>query len=202
MKKITALLLVLTALTALFTGCSGPYTDADAVEILTPLLQRDAELNRYIWGDGFGTREDPGEDVDVTDTCKYYRVNEDAPYHSIDEFKAAIAEVYSTQLVEEIYQYAFENNDESMARFCDFTQNGEIADLQIDVTANHPPYSLSAVFYPATAVVERSTATIIEATVEYSIGADGERQTATIRVLKQDDVWKLDTHTWAGEVAN
>lgn len=201
MRKITAAWLILVVLCSLLGGCSGPYTDADAVEIMTPLLQQDAQLNRFIWGDGFSTREAPGEDANVTDNCKYYRVNEDAPYHSVDEFKAAISAVYSTQLTEEIYQYAFENNNESMARFCDFKQNGKVADLQIDVTANHPPYSLSAVFYPETAVVERSTATIIEATVEYSIGKDGERQTATIRVLKQDGVWKLDTHTWAGEVA-
>ncbi|MBQ7355276.1 MAG: hypothetical protein IJW62_07150 [Clostridia bacterium] len=201
MKRFTAAWLILVVLCTLLVGCSGPYTDADAVEIITPLLQQDAELNRYIWGDGFSTREDPGEDANVTDNCKYYRVNEDAPYHSVDEFKAAISAVYSSQLTEEIYQYAFENNNESMARFCDFKQNGKVADLQIDVTANHPPYSLSAVFYPETAVVERSTATIIEAKVEYSIGKDGERQTTTIRVLKQDEVWKLDTHTWAGEVA-
>ena len=201
MKKITAVALVLITLMALVTGCSGPYTDADAVEILTPLLEKDAELNRYIWGDGFSTLKDPGEDANATDTCKYYRVNADAPYHSVDEFKAAITEVYSSQLTEEIFQYAFENDNESMARFCDFKQNGKIADLQIDVTNNHPPYALKAVFYPATAVIDRSTATIIEASVEYSIGEKGERQTTIIRVLKQDGVWKLDTHTWAGKVA-
>ncbi|MBQ8288928.1 MAG: hypothetical protein IJX76_09225 [Clostridia bacterium] len=201
MKKIAAVLLTLTALFALLTGCKGPYSDQDAVDILIPLLEKDAELNLYIWGDGFFTRDDPGQDVYATDTCKYYRVNEDAPYHSVAELKTAISQVYSTQMQEKIYQYAFENTAESMARFCDFKQNDAIADLQIDVTANHPPRSLTAVFYPATAVVERSTATIIEAKVEYSIGEDGERQTTTVRLLKQDDVWKLDTYTWAGEVA-
>lgn len=201
MKKITAALLLLTVLLAVLAGCKGPFTNADAVSYLTPLLEKDAQLNHYIWGEGFSTREDPGADVNVTETSKYYRVNEDAPYHSVAQLKAAIEEVYSSQLISEIYAYAFENNNEVMARFCDFTQDGKVADLQIDVTNNHPPYQLSAVFYPATAVVERSTATIIEAKVEYSIGADGERQTTTVRLLKQDGVWKLDTHTWAGAVA-
>lgn len=201
MKRIAAVLLTLTALFTVFTGCKGPITDAQAVEILTPLLEKDAQLNRYIWGDGFTTRDDPGEDVNATETCKYYRVSEDAPYHSVAEFKAAIEAVYSLQLTPSIYAYAFENNNETMARFCDFTQNNEVADLQIDVTLNHPPYQLSTVFYPATAVVKRSTTTIIEVEVEYSNGEDGEHKTTTLRLLKQDDVWKLDTHTWAGKVA-
>lgn len=201
MKRIAAVILLLTAVLSLFSGCKGPHTDQEAVEILTELLAEDAKLNHYVWGDGFSTRTDPGADAHVTDTCKYYRVNEDAPYHSVDELKNAIAKIYSSQMQENIYKYAFENSDEAMARFCDFTQNNEVADLQIDVTANHPPHSLTAVFYPATAVVKRSTATIIEAKVEYSVGENGERQTATIRVLKQDGVWKLDTYTWAGKVA-
>ncbi len=199
MKKLSALLLALCAILA-FSGCKGPMTDAQAVEILTPLLEKDAQLNRYVWGDGFSTREDPGADALATDTSKYYRVNEDAPYHSTDALKAAIAEVYSTNLQANINAYAFENNDEVMARFCDFKQDGKIADLQIDVTANHPPRTLTAIFYPSTAVVQRSTASIIEATVEYSIGKGGERQTAEVRVLKQDGVWKLDTYTWAAGV--
>lgn len=201
MKKIAAAVLTLTALFALLTACKGPFSDGEAAELLVPLLEKDAELNRYIWGDGFTTRDDPGEDVNATDNCKYYRVSEDAPYHSVEEFKTAIEEVYSTQMTEEIYQYAFLNSNETMARFCDFIQNDEVADLQIDVTKNHPPYSLTAVVYPSTAVVKRSTSTIIEAEIEYSIGEDGERQTMTVRILKQDGSWKLDTHTWAGSVA-
>jgi hypothetical protein len=200
-KRILSIVLTLTAVLTLLAGCKGPITDAQAVEILTPLLEKDAELNRYIWGDGFTTRDDPGEDVNSTESCKYYRVSEDAPYHSIAEFKTAIEEVYSQQLLPAIYSYAFENNNEAMARFCDFTQNNQVADLQIDVTLNHPPYDLSAIFYPSTAVVKRSTAAIMEVEVEYSNGEKGERRTATIRLLKQNDVWKLDTHTWAGKVA-
>ena len=201
MKRIAVVFLTLTALLSLFAGCKGPYSDAEAVEILTPLLEKDAQLNQYIWGDGFTTRDDPGEDVNATESCKYYRVSTDAPYHSVREFKAAIEAVYSMQLTPSIYAYAFENNNETMARFCDFTQNDEVADLQIDVTLNHPPYKLSSVFYPATATVKRSTATIMEVEVEFSIGEDGERQSTTLRLLKQDNVWKLDTHTWAGKIA-
>lgn len=203
MKRLGAILLTFTTLFTMltFTGCKGPVTDAEAVDILIPLLEQDVELNRYVWGDGFTTREDPGEDAKATDSCKYYRVNEDAPYHSTNQLRAAIEDVYSTLLSVTICAYAFENNDESMARFCDFMQNDAVGDLQIDVTLNHPPYELKTVLYPNTATVKRSTTTIIEAEVEYSIGMDGAHEVMTIRLLKQNGKWKLDTHTWAGQVA-
>lgn len=180
-------------------SCSGPYTDDDAAEILGDLLVKDAELNRYIYGDGFSTRDDPGEDADKT-TSIYYRVNEDAPYHSVDELKAAISSLYSEEVCEMVYAYAFETTDTIKARFCDFYQNDAVADLQIDVTLNHPPYELETVIYPSTAKVTRSSATIIEADVEYSNGPDGEHRQMEVRLLKEGDIWKLDTRTWAGSV--
>ena len=202
MKKIGAIFLALTTLVAVFTltGCKGPVTDAEAIAIITPLLERDVELNRYVWGAGFSTRETPSEDEKVSDICEYYRVSEDAPYHSTAALKADIEEVYSTLLSAAIFDYAFNNTDDTMARFCDFKQDNKIADLQMDVTLNHPAYKLDAVMYPSTIVVKRSTTTIIEAKLEYSIGTNGERRTMDIRVLKQDGKWKLDTHTWAGAI--
>lgn len=202
MRRLSAIVLALTMLFSLctLTGCKGPITDAQAIEILTPLLEKDVVLNLYVWGDGFSTKDDPGDDKDVTDTCKYYRVNEDAPYHSTAALRTDIEEVYSTLLAKAICEYAFENTGEAMARFCDFKQNGGVGDLQIDVTLNHPPYDLDAVLYPETAVVKRSTTTIIEAELEYSISKDGEHKIMTVRALKQDGKWKLDTHTWAGAI--
>lgn len=198
MKKFLILLCVLLLPLSLF-GCKGPYSDDDAAAILTDLLERDAELNSYIWGNAFGTLEDPGDDADDTTTV-YYRVNAEAPYHSVDELRAAVNALYSEELAVIVNAYAFENTEKTMARFCDFYQNDEVADLQIDVTLNHPPYELKTVIYPATVKVTRSSATIIETEVEYSNGSDGERRTMDVRLLKENDVWKLDTQTWAGSV--
>ncbi len=201
MRRITALCLLLCLLIPGFSGCKGPFTDREAAEILAPLLEKDAQLNLYIWGDGFTTLKDPGADAEATDSCKYYRVNADAPYHSVADLRAAAEAIYSTQIMASVNEYAFENTDDQMARFCDFLQNDEVADLQIDVTANHPPYELKTVVYPSTAVVNRSTRTIIEADVQYSVGDSTDRQVMTVRLLYQSGTWKLDTHTWAGKVA-
>lgn len=198
MKKFIILICAL-LLPLMLLSCKGPYSDEDAAEILTELLEKDAALNRYVWGDGFSMLEDPGEAADDTTTV-YARVSADAPYHSVDELKSAISELYSEELAVIINAYAFENTDKTMARFCDFYQNDKVADLQIDVTLNHPPYELNAVIYPSTAKVTRSSATIIETEVEYSNGPDGERRTMEVRLLRENDVWKLDTQTWAGSV--
>lgn len=202
MKRLSAMILALITLFSLctITGCAGPISDQQAIEILTPLLEKDVVLNQYVWGSGFSTREDPGGDIGVTTICKYHRVNEDAPYHSTAALRADIEEVYSTLLAAAICQYAFENTEDSMARFCDFIQDNKVGDLQIDVTLNHPPYELDAVMYPDTIHVKRSTTTIIEAEIEYSIGSDSARGTMIIRALLQDGKWKLDTHTWAGAI--
>ncbi len=180
-------------------SCKGPYSDSEASELLVELLEKDAALNHYIWGDGFGTLTDPGEDAEKT-SCTYYRVNADAPYHSVEELKQAMAEIYSEELYAIVAAYAVENTENSMARFCDFYQNEQVADLQVDVTMNHPPYELNTVIYPSTAKVSRSSATIIEAEVEYTVGTNQERQTMKIRILKENGAWKLDSQTWAGAV--
>lgn len=195
MKKCLILICALILPLLLF-SCKGPYSDEEAAAILSELLVKDAELNRYIYGDGFSTLEDPGEDADKTTTI-YKRVNADAPYHSVEALRAAIVEVYSEEIAADICTFAFENTDTVMARFCDFTQNDEVADLQIDVTQNHPPYKLSTVVYPSTVKVTRSSATIIEAEIEYSNGADGEHRTMEVKLLKENDTWKLNTQTWA-----
>lgn len=198
MKKFLLWICILILPMSLF-SCAGPYSDDEAAEILGELLVKEAELNRYIYGDGFSTREDPGEDAEKT-TSIYYRVNEDAPYHSVDELKAEITALYSEEITPIIYGYAFETTETIKARFCDFYQNDAVADLQIDVTLNHPPYELKTVVYPSTAKVTRSSVTIIEAQIEYSNGPDGEHRTMEIRLLNENDTWKLDTQTWAGSV--
>lgn len=198
MKKIIILICILILPLSLL-SCQGPYSDEEAANILAELLEKDAELNRYVWGDGFSTLEDPGDAAEDTSVV-YYRVNADAPYHSVDALKAEVEALYTEEVRLIINAYAFENTEASMARFCDFYQNDEIADLQIDVTLNHPPYRLNTVIYPSTAKVTRSSATIIEAEIEYSNGADGDRRTMDVRILKENDSWKLDTQTWAGSV--
>lgn len=198
MKKLLIILCALILPLSLF-ACKGPYGDDEAAAILRELLEKDAELNRYIWGDGFGTLTDPGDDANETTTV-YYRVNADAPYHSVEALRNAVSEVYTAELCTIINAFAFDNTEKTMARFCDFYQNDAVADLQIDVTLNHPPYELKTVIYPSTVKVTRSSATIIETEVEYSNGPDGERRTMDVRLLKENDVWKLDTQTWAGSV--
>ncbi len=110
MKKLIPILLVLLAV--LLTACGGPYKgqESDVEAILRPLVEKESALLHYLYGDAFKTMyEVQEEDAEYTSTAKYYRVSADSPYHSVDELKAAIAEVYTEDRMGEISSALFES---------------------------------------------------------------------------------------------
>lgn len=204
-RFIPALLLILAVVLA---ACGGPYSgkESEVEAILRPLAEKETDLLHYLYGDGFKTMDEvSAADAEYTATAKYYRVSADAPYHSVDELKAAIREVYSKERSEEIESGLFENTG-SFSRFNDYQVTGiggEVlsTDLGIDVTQNHPPRELFAVILPGTTKVLRSTAALIECEVGYTDGRTGDALTMKIRLVYENGEWRLDDSTWAGAVA-
>lgn len=205
MKRLIPIILVLVAV--LLTACGGPYRgkESEVEAILRPLAEKETELLCYLYGDGFKTMDKvSAEDAAYTATAKYYRVSADAPYHSVDELKAAIRKVYSSDRAEEIESGLFENTG-SFSRFNDYQVTGiggEVlsSDLGIDVTQNHPPRELFAVILPSTVKVLRSTAALIECEIGYTDGRTGKDDTMKIRLVHEGGQWLLDDSTWAGAV--
>lgn len=204
MKKAVTIILLLAAAIQLF-SCAGPYggKESEVKDILLALIDKDIELSSYIWGDGFDTMEyDSSKEGSATPL--YVRVSDDSPYHSCRELEAAAEEVYSTDLMKIIRGYAFENNDDVMSRFCDYTGSDglgnekAIVDLQVDITKNHPPYKLVTVADISTLKVKRSTAMIIECELECTVGS--RESTMTVRLIKENGVWKIDSQNWLGGV--
>lgn len=179
----------------------GPIDNEEFIEIITPLLERDAELNGYIWGDAFDTAEELKDEDIKASVPVYYAVSSSSPYKNIEELRKAAEELYSKELMIIVDQYAFENNDQVMARFCDdVDDDGKVIGLRVDVTANHTPYNLTTVVYINTATVKRSTNNMIEGEIEITSGSSGKRSTMEIRLLKEGDTWKLDTQTWISKI--
>ncbi len=203
-KSVLCIFLAIVMLTGM-TSCSlfkGPITDEELVEIVAPLLEKDALLSGYIWGNSFDTSSSPSEEDIEARTPIYYAVSLSSPYRSVEELRAAAEELYSADLMVIVNQYAFENSDTIMARFCDdVDDNGKVTGLRIDITHNHTPYNLTAVAYVNTAVVKRSTKTMIEGEIEITAGASERRSVMEIRLLKEGDAWKLDTQTWICQVS-
>lgn len=204
MKKLIPILLVLVAV--VLTACGGPYKgkEADVEAILRPLVEKESALLCYLYGDAFQTMDAVSEeDAEYTTTAKYYRVAADSPYHSVDELKAAIREVYTKDRAGEIESALF---DGSFPRFNDQNVLGiggeELGtDLGIDVTKNNPPMALFTVIDPSTVQVKRSTATIIDCEIGYTDGRNGSSGTMSITLINEGGQWKLDDSTWAGSVA-
>lgn len=199
MKKLLSITLIILSILSLC-SCGGPYSgkEGEVREILLPLLQKDAELSSYIWGDAF----EIGEEVSTVEknslTALYKYVADDSPYKSCDELRAAASEIYSDDLMAIISAFAFDNNDTVMSRFCD-ADSGDVR-LKIDVSQNHGSYNLTAHIFTDTLRVTRSTATIIECEVEFSAGDSGERRSMTVKLIKEEDTWKLDSQTWVKSV--
>lgn len=206
MKKLIPIVLLLFAV--LLTACSGPYKgkESEVEAFLRPLIEKEAALLHYLYGDGFETMEEVSEeDANYTTTAKYYRVSADSPYHSVDELKAAIGEVYSKDRAKQIESGLFENLG-AFSRFNDYQVTGvggEVIgiDLGIDVTMNHPPRELFTEVLPSTVKVTRSTAVLIECEIGYNDGRNGSGGTMRVRLVSEDGTWKLDDSTWASSVS-
>ena len=206
MKKLIPIVFVIFAL--LLTACTGPYKgrESEVEEILRPLMEKEVALLRYLYGDGFKTMDEvSAEDANYTTTAKYYRVSEESPYHSVDELKAAIREVYTEDRAGEIESGLFENTG-AFSRFNDYNilnVAGEVVgtDLGIDVTQNHPAMALTAEVRLSTVKVTRSTETIIECEIDYTDGRGGSVETMRITLISEKGEWKMDDSSWAGSVA-
>ena len=199
------MLAVISALTMLG-SCAlfkGPISDEQAAEILGELLPETAILNTYIWGDAVKTAKTVDEEDESSSVPVYYTVSSDCRYHNTDEFMDDVVKYYSIEMAEIISEYAFENSDTTRSRFCNLYDNDmNVIDMQVDVTKNHAPFELTAVALPQTAKVKRSTETIIEATMTTLVGEDRKENEITIRLLYENDRWRIDTYNWIAAVEN
>jgi len=202
-KRLSVLILLISFICSLFCSCKGPVSDSELIEIITPLLEREAELCSYIYGDAFKTSQDPGDDVSSS-FAKYYEVREDSKYRSIDALKEEINAVYTKETAEIISIFAFNGyTDESDGGASVTPRFAETKDgiLQIDVARE--PYDMRGIIHASTAVVKRSSARMIRASVKFSRFSSDGRETVvkkTLELKMEDGVWRLDSQTFARAV--
>lgn len=199
MKRILLCILAVLIFCSLV-SCNA-YTDEEANEIIDALLIREAELNAYVYGDAYETKEDPGEDVNAT-TQRYYEVKEDSKYLTITSLKAAVDDLIVSTSREGIYGYAFDGTiDEYGSRPPRFRENSVSKNIDINVADND--YKLTTVALLGSAKVSRSNETHIRADITvYRYKSDGsfEKGTKEVEIRKEDGVWKLIDQTMIGGV--
>lgn len=197
MKRILAILLsaiLLLSLVFSFTAC-GPYSDAQANAILNELLTREADLNRYVYGDAFKTREDPGDDVD-SPYQKYYKVAEDSKYLTLSSLMSEVDALIVSTSREEIYDYAFEGyEDENMSYPPRFAES---ADGVLEINVADHMYSPRTVALLGSAKVKRANETHIKANITvYRFDSEGNpiKATKTVDIRIENGEWKLVSQT-------
>ena len=199
MKRILLCILAVLIFCSLV-SCNA-YTDEETNEIIDALLIREAELNAYVYGDAYETKEDPGEDVNAT-TQRYYEVKEDSKYLTITSLKAAVDDLIVSTSREGIYGYAFDGTiDEYGSRPPRFRENSVSKNIDINVADND--YKLTTVALLGSAKVSRSNETHIRADITvYRYKSDGsfEKGTKEVEIRKEDGVWKLIDQTMIGGV--
>ena len=191
---------MLSLLCSLLCSCRGPVSDEMLIEIITPLLEREAELCSYIYGDAFSTSKDPGDDVNSS-FAKYYEVAENSKYRTKEALVNEINAVYAEETAGVVSIFAFEGytekEDGGASVTPRFAENKDGV-LQIDVAKE--PYTMRGVIHASSASVKRSTKSMIKASVKFSrFSSDGKETviTKTVLLRKTDGEWRLDSQTFA-----
>jgi hypothetical protein len=190
LKRIFSLTLVLCTLLS-FTSCSKKYTDEEAREILAEVLEKEVGICRVIYGEGLKTREDPSEHINDS-TFYYMEVASDSEYIGLSQLKEAVSEVYATDVLRDVWEYAFGNGEEEKQIIPRYAENNGY--LQIDVT--NEGFNLKNVAYIGESAVKRAKKDMIE--IEIKVSSDnGETFREKTLILKNEGgVWKLDTQSW------
>lgn len=172
-----------------------PIPDEEAKKILTELLPKAYEINDVVWGEGLPVAEGQNPPLITVTGAQYRLVSEDAPYHSTEQLRKAICEVYSEDYVAQTIDYfAFKGDEGALEAVSDniyprYSDN-DAGQLLINIT------SAKRTMVPSD--IDISTAKVVSAkgnkhTVEVKENYEGKVITRTFVLVDQDDGWRLDS---------
>lgn len=163
-------------------------SDAEAKAELEKLLPPAKELTDVFYGQGLPYIPLPEDSTDF-----YAYVASDAPYKTIGELKDAASEVFSEEYLQTIYDYAFEGNEYTSARYFAATDSKGPSNLKINLKLE--PLSLLK-------EIDVSDAKVIEGTPAACLvrvkatRSDGKVIDKDIKLVKKGDRWLLDGAAW------
>ena len=94
-KKISLILVTLILVATAVTSCGGGPADTEVLTAFTELYQKSVPINQYIFGKGLPYDNPESYNIDELSSPYYVPVSESSPYKTVEEFKAAVLEVYS-----------------------------------------------------------------------------------------------------------
>lgn len=122
MKKIISIVILISAVLSsfVFTSCAEVSSEKEVMTAARNLIERSYTVNEVCFGKGLPYDEDglyvnflaAAIGVSVEDLA-YFPVSEDAEFQSIDEIKAYVSNVYSSEYCEFLFQRTFDGLSDS-----------------------------------------------------------------------------------------
>lgn len=185
MKKTTVTALLLILLLSL-SACSYLFKPDDEVirKAVTDLLPDAYTATYLIFGPGIEL--DPESEIDPEwKTAHYIPVARDYAFQTEDDVRAVTLRAFSHDYAEEMFEYAFVNNDLFMSRYTEY--GGRLA---MDVVTKQP-LSMAKEFFPETLRVTGGNSYACKAEIECTLG-NGERSVITLQLVFENDRWVFD----------
>ncbi len=165
-------------------GMLGKPSDSEIRTAMEEILPAAYEATYIVYGPGLEIEE--GFEIDPSWTVSHYApVSEKSKYKSEKEIKALILSAFSKDYALEMYEYAFEGNEELMSRYG--TNSGR---LTKDVTKK--AFAMAEEVYTDSARVTKGTAYACIVEMEYKAEGIEDRLTMKVRMVKEEEKWLFD----------
>jgi len=188
-KKLLAVMLVISSLMCIFCSCSAKVDEAEVLEAFKAQYELSYKLNEYIWGSGLPVGE---INENVTLNPYYVMVSEEAEYRTKAEFLAAINQVYVSDFVtNEIETRLFVGSDDDKIPQRYSEMEGY---LSINVRDKGNDDVGEGKFLPDTARVKRAKGNTVVLTVTYL--RDGIEKEYDIMMRRDGEEWKFESPTY------
>ena len=202
MKKIIALILVLTCLFSLFSCGDREYDEAVVKEEAKTLIEASVLLNEVLWGKGIAYSEDKN-----TSNGVYYEAVFAAHYQmgfkTLSELKSMIQKTFSSDYCQHIFKTVMSSNaDENyMTRYYQkYSSADGTTPEAIMVNSEWMPLLVDEVtYYTDTIEVIGSKKQLIYVTVNASVKREGvgtQATVLTIALIEEKEGFRLDSPTY------
>jgi hypothetical protein len=190
MKRITALILVAVFGLLTLSSCAllSKPSEQEIKKAMEELLPDAYEAAYIIYGPGIKIEDNFVIDPEWT-AAHYAKVHPEYKYQTRADIEALVRRAHTEDYAKELYEYAFEGNDDIMARYNEYEGK-----LRMDVTKD--ALNVVETIYVDTAKVVKGTAYACEVQVEYSMKDDTTRYEMVIQMAKEDGKWLFDGPTY------
>ena len=174
-KKISLILVTLILVATAVTSCGGGPADTEVLTAFTELYQKSVPINQYIFGKGLPYDNPESYNIDELSSPYYVPVSESSPYKTVEEFKAAVLEVYSKD-------------------YYDVSLRQGLFDGYGEKSKEKPGLDITGTFDTASARVKSSSSDEAVITASWKSGASAKDYDLVL--VLENGAWRLDTPTY------